>query len=73
MPNHVTNILRVTAENEEEIFNAIKGEGEDQFIDFNKILPMPEDLKGTTYPTRIISEEEYAKQTAWILRRNINP
>jgi hypothetical protein len=64
MPNHVTNVLRVTAENEEEIFNAIKGEGEDQFIDFNKILPMPEDLKGTTSPTRIISEEEYAKQTA---------
>jgi hypothetical protein len=62
MPNHVTNILRVVAENKEEIFNTIKGQNDDQFIDFNKILPMPEELKGTTSPTRILSEEEYAEQ-----------
>ena len=34
----------------------------DENIDFNKIIPMPEELNGTTSPARIISEEDYLLQ-----------
>lgn len=46
MPNHVTNRLRVVHANEErvkEVLAYLKS-GESQFIDFNKIIPMPEEL-----------------------------
>ena len=62
MPNHVTNILQIEAGNEEIILGMIKGK--DDFIDFNTIEPMPEELRRTTSPQRIISAEEFAKQTA---------
>jgi len=51
MPNHVQNILYVGAETNErvhEIFEAIRGESEDDepcLIDFEKIVPMPSCLK----------------------------
>jgi hypothetical protein len=64
MPNWIRN--NVTFSGNEEVIarmmNEIKGEREEQFIDFNKILPIPKELKGTQSPTRIISQEEYDKQ-----------
>lgn len=68
MPNHITNRLTITAKNLDNILVEIKGEGEDSFIDFHKIVPMPEELKGTTSPARIISQAEYDKETARINR-----
>jgi hypothetical protein len=57
MPNHITNKLTVTGPKERvaEFFSDIKGEKED--FDFNRLIPMPEELKGTktsllTNPTR---------------------
>ena len=54
MPNNITNLLIVTANNNEEIqnfLNAIKGENvtdsEQQVIDFNTIIPMPMALRNT--------------------------
>ena len=35
-----------------------------ELIDFNKIIPMPKELIGTTSPSRIVSEEEYKKAKA---------
>jgi len=61
MPNHIINILTIEASNKQEIINAIRGEEFDQYIDFNKIIPMPEELKGTTSPVRIVSESESKK------------
>jgi hypothetical protein len=61
MPNHVINILTIEASNKQEIINAIRGEEFDQYIDFNKIIPMPEELKETTSPVRIVSESESKK------------
>lgn len=48
MPNHITNILRIEGALPDvgEVENAIEGHVRDgcPYIDFNKILPMPEDL-----------------------------
>lgn len=46
MPNHVTNHLYIiaTEERRKEVMEAIKGEAEEQYIDFNKIIKMPESL-----------------------------
>ena len=64
MPNWIRN--NVTFSGNEEVItrmmNEIKGEGEEQYIDFNKIAPIPSELVGTQSPTRIISQEEYDKQ-----------
>lgn len=48
MPNHVTNILtfKTSSEGIEEILNTIKGE--EETIDFNKIIPMPNSLQITS-------------------------
>jgi hypothetical protein len=61
MPNHVINILTIEASNKQEIINAIRGNEVYQCIDFNKIIPMPEELEETTFPVRIVTEEEYNK------------
>jgi hypothetical protein len=66
MSNHITNRLTITAKNLDTILVEIKGEGEDSFIDFDKIVPMPKELKGTTSPPRIVSQAEYDKETARI-------
>ena len=55
MPNHVTNQLTIEADNLDEILEIIKGE--DMDIDFNKIIPMPENLHVKTHSGVI----EYAK------------
>ena len=61
MPNHITNRLTIigTEEQVAQVRQAIKGEKEDQFIDFHKIAPIPKELVGTVSPMRIISQEEY--------------
>ena len=61
MPNHVTNRLTIigTEEQVKQVREAINGEREDQFIDFNKIAPIPKELEGTQSPLKIISQEEY--------------
>ena len=51
MPNNVTNRLEINADNGkiQEIMNFLKGEpdevGTPCYIDFNKIIPMPKELK----------------------------
>jgi hypothetical protein len=61
MPNHITNRLTIigTEEQVKQVREAIKGEREDQFIDFNKIAPIPKELENTQSPLKIISQEEY--------------
>jgi hypothetical protein len=43
----------------EKILSQVKSEQSE--FDFNKIVPMPEELRNTTAPTNILSDEEYAK------------
>ena len=64
MPNHITNRLTIigTEEQVKQVREAIKGEREDQFIDFNKIAPIPKELENTQSPLRIISQKEYNEQ-----------
>jgi hypothetical protein len=64
MPNHVTNRLTIigTEEQVKQVREAIKGEEDEQFIDFNKVAPIPNELKGTRSPVHIISKEEYDEQ-----------
>ena len=59
MPNWCTNNLLITGRKKEldRLMEYVKGE--DNAFTFNSILPMPEDLRGSTSPSRIISQEEY--------------
>lgn len=61
MPNHITNRLSIigTEEQVAQVRAEIKGEREDQYIDFHKIAPIPKELEGTVSPMRIVSQEEY--------------
>jgi len=64
MPNHVTNKLTIIGTPEEVslVLEKIKGDEQDMFIDFNKISPMPKELEGTCFPSRIVSQEEFDEQ-----------
>lgn len=68
MPNHVTNILTIEGEQElvQKCLSEIKGQNEDQYIDFNNFAPMPKELENTQSPIKIISQEEYDAQEARI-------
>jgi len=73
MPNWVTNIVKFSGNEEviEKMLNEIKGADEDQYIDFNKIAPIPTELVGTQAPTKIISQEEYDKQEERIAKNEL--
>ena len=73
MPNHITNRLTIigTEEQVKPVREAIRGEREDQFIDFNKIAPIPKELENTQSPIRIISQKEYDKQEKRIVEGNL--
>lgn len=74
MPNHITNRLRIigTEEQVNQVREAIKGEREDQYIDFNKIVPIPKELVGTVAPTRIITQAEYDAQELRLLTKDVS-
>ena len=59
MPNWVIN--NIYFDTDEKTFNKIVKfvKGEESDFDFNKVIPMPSELVGTTSPARIVSEEEY--------------
>lgn len=65
MPNHIQNHLEIIGHKKhvEDVLNAIKGEG---CIDFNSFLPMPEELRGSSSPVKILTKKEYEKQEAKI-------
>jgi hypothetical protein len=64
MPNWITNILTINADEKmvQKILSEIKSEQSE--FDFNLIVPQPDELEGTTAPARIISDEEYAKDSS---------
>jgi hypothetical protein len=55
MPNWVRNIVRFSDNEEviERMMNEIRGEREDQFIDFNKIAPLPKEFINDWYDWQI--------------------
>lgn len=74
MPNHITNRLTIigTEEQVKRVREAIIGEHEDQLIDFNKVAPIPKELKGTVAPMTIISQEEYDEQERRIANNELS-
>lgn len=78
MPNWVTNNVKINADETllAKIREEVKGEpydnGEENEFDFNQILPIPNELKGTTSPTRIVSQEEYDKQEERIAKGELS-
>jgi hypothetical protein len=78
MPNHITNRLTIKAKNParlQEVLDGIKGEpngeNDEHLIDFNRIAPILEELKGTSSPTRIITQDEYDEQEKRIANGDI--
>ena len=64
MPNHVSNILIVKGTNEKvvEVIKVLMNDNEE--VTFDNFFPMPEELRGTTSPTRIVTQEEYDQKKA---------
>jgi len=64
MPNWVTNILTINADEKmvEQILSEVKSETNE--FDFNLILPMPDELEGGSSPTYIVSQEEYENDSS---------
>jgi len=60
MPNWCQNEVRVTAKDrgKAEAFVGFVRDG-DNYFSLNKIMPMPDELKGTRSPMDIVSQEEY--------------
>lgn len=73
MPNHITNRLTIIGTHEQiaQIRAEIKGEEDNQFIDFNTIAKIPEELVGTVSPMRILTQEEYDAQELRISTDNL--
>ena len=66
MPNHTANTLQLTGDSKQ-ITEFIKAcikttKDEDTQLDFNGVVPMPEELITTTSPTSIMTEKEIKKQ-----------
>ena len=60
MPNHTSNLLTISGDENivKEIRQWIEGEDEQRGFDFNKVILMPSELRGSGSPTRIMTEEE---------------
>ena len=58
MPNHVTNQLTFTGKSEriKELMNMCREDAKE--FSFQSFFPMPNELKGTTSPAKIVSEDE---------------
>jgi hypothetical protein len=64
MPNHTANNFTVTGPKADVLRFVAQAKGTDSELDFNKLLPMPEELKGISSPVKIMTLEEIAQQ--WI-------
>lgn len=75
MPNHITNQVSFIGKKEDvtQLLLKIHGKSADNIIDFNKIIPMPEELHHVTSPARIISKKEYEKEMIEYNRKIENP
>ena len=66
MPNWCQNEVSVYAEDRgkaEAFVSFVRDMNTDNYFSFNRILPMPDELRGTRSPTMIASQEECAKWT----------
>jgi hypothetical protein len=69
MPNHITNIVRLSGNDSDvqKLLSSVRSD-ESEF-DFNQIASMPDELRDTTAPTYIISEEAYARKERGITKK----
>ena len=58
MPNHVIHRLYIHGDNEQDVKSFIRGKAA---IDFDKIIPMPEELEDTPAPTPMETEDDINK------------
>lgn len=58
MPNHTANNFTVTGPKDDVLRFVAQIKGTDSDIDFNKVLPIPDELRGTSSPSRIQTQEE---------------
>jgi hypothetical protein len=58
MPNHTANNFTVTGPKADVLRFVAQAKGTDSELDFNKLLPMPEELKGISSPVNIMTQDE---------------
>jgi|TARA_R110000868_G_scaffold7148_2_gene39263 hypothetical protein len=64
MPNHTANNFSVHGPKDDVLRFVAQAKGEDRELDFNRLVPMPEELRGTSSPVRIQTQEEIDK--TWV-------
>ena len=70
MPNWCQNEVRVQADDRgkaEAFVNFVRDINTDNYFSFNRIVPMPDELKGTRSPATIVPQEEY---DSWVDSNN---
>lgn len=71
MPNHTANNFTVTGPKADVLRFVTQAKGTDSELDFNKLLPIPNDLRGASSPSRIQTQEEIDKIWAeWNKRKD---
>ena len=58
MPNHTANNFTITGPKDDVLRFVAQAKGNDSEIDFNKVLPIPDELRGTSSPTRIMTQQQ---------------
>ena len=70
MPNHTANNFTITGPKDDVLRFVAQAKGTDSELDFNKILPIPEELRGTNSPAHVVSQEAIDKTWAdWNKRK----
>ena len=57
MPNHTANNFTITGPKDDVLRFVAQAKGTDSELDFNKLLPIPDNLRGTSSPTRIMTQQ----------------
>lgn len=82
MPNHVSFRLEFRSDDNnyeavkarfEEMKKLMKGEGDTPQFDFNKLIPMPEELRGSRSPVEIVAEAELEAKKKEVDEYNAKP
>jgi hypothetical protein len=75
MPNHVTNIVKFIGDADaiavmrKEIYTRDEERQRDNHIDFDTFAPMPEEIRVTSSPAKVVSEDELA---TWLIEKEAN-
>lgn len=73
MPNHTANKVVVTGPTDDVNRFLAKAKGQDESLSFNSLFPMPDEIRNTSSPTKIMTQEEIDMiWMGWNKRKELN-